>query len=112
MGEIVVLIPIAMCVTAIGALVCQIVYYTRAARKRDAEFKYRMQPVKSDTWLEARNKRARGEFHRKVARRVAISLSRDVFELECGHRWPAVGQQEESYECTECLDEWIKEQPK
>ena len=94
-----------MPVIAIAALVWQHVHYTRASRKR-------LQPVKSETWLEAREKRARGEFHRKVARRVAISLSRDEFELECGHRWPAVGEQEESYECTDCLDEWIKEQPK
>lgn len=65
-----------------------------------------------ETWAGAREKKRCGEFQRKVKRRIAISLEYDNFELECGHRWPAVGEQQESYECKECLDAWVKAETK
>lgn len=102
------LFVLAMPAVAIGGLVWQHLHYKRADRERE----YKRRPVKSETWMEAREKRARGEFHRKVARRVAISLDHDELELECGHRWPAVGEQRESYECTYCLKAWTEAQPK
>jgi hypothetical protein len=80
--------------------------------ERERKREYDQRPVKSETWMAAREKQRRGEFQRRVARRVAISLEHDMFELECGHRRPAVGDQKESYECKECVEAWVKAQPR
>jgi hypothetical protein len=71
--------------------VWQHLHYRR--KKKQDDYEYR--PVKSETWIKAREKKRRGEFQRKVARRVAISLDCDMFELECGRPWPAVGEQKD-----------------
>ena len=102
------LIILFMFMTVVVLFVWQLLYYRRKEKQR--EYGYR--PVKSETWIEAREKKGRGEFQQKVARRVAISFEHDMFELECGHRWPAVREQQDLYECKECLEAWVKVQPK
>jgi predicted Holliday junction resolvase-like endonuclease len=113
------IIVFSILLPVVALFVWQIVSLRRKDKQRQREWdererkrEYDLRPVKSETWIEAREKQRRGEFQRKAARRMAISLERDMFELECGHRWPAVRDEQESYECKECLDAWVKAQPK
>jgi hypothetical protein len=62
--------------------------------------------------LEARRKKAAGEFKRKIVARYPDDLHFDLVDLDCGHHLlvaaALVVSVERVLDCHECMKEWVK----
>lgn len=61
--------------------------------------------------LEARKKFANGDFKRRILKRRPKNIVLDWTELECGHTSFKSADMHDEFDsaCSECVEQWIKE---